>query len=68
MKLIKDTENKKGSMAVCCCKANLIFLLLFCLRRQMVSVASKTYRSHLLSVPNGPNPANVQGANPLMLL
>ncbi|XP_020612552.1 uncharacterized protein LOC110050915 [Orbicella faveolata] len=37
-------------------------------QREMVSVASKTYRSPLLSVPSGPNPANAQGANPLMLL
>lgn len=37
-------------------------------QRKMVSVAGKTYRSHLLSVPKGPNPANANGANPFMLL
>ena len=56
--------------AVCCLLSNLVILfpLLSCLRRKMVSVAGKTYRSHLLSVPKGPNPANANGANPFMLL
>lgn len=70
MKLIEDTENKKkASMPVCRLLFNLVFFpLLSCLRRKMVSVASKTYRSPLLSVPSGPNPANAQGANALNLL
>lgn len=38
------------------------------LRKKMYVGSGKAYKSALLCAPNGPNPANANGPNPLLLL
>jgi len=38
------------------------------LRKKMYVGSGKAYKSALLCAPNGPNPANTNGPNPLLLL